>query len=178
MLIEIIYFLLPGALANMMPVFVKKKMEYLNYPLDFGLKFGDKRLLGENKTFRGLFAAIIGSIFLVYVQSIFYDFQFFRNISFINYFTTNFLVLGFLIGFGVMFGDALGSFFKRRVGYAPGKSFFLIDQINGIIGMGFFVFPFYLKSFKIFLYCVLLWTLGHLILKFFGYLLKIDNKAF
>src|SRR3989344_1136124 len=177
MLTEIIYFLLPAALANMMPVFVKNKMKYLKYPLDFGFSFNEKRILGENKTFRGLAGAIIGSILIVYLQFVLYDFRIFREISLVDYTQVNFLWFGFLIGFGVMFGDALASFIKRRLNYSPGKSLLIIDQINGVIGLGIFVVPFYLKSWKIFINLLFVWLVGHFILKFLGYLLKLGNKA-
>jgi len=152
LILQIIYFLLPAALANMMPVFMKNKMPYLNKPLDFNFKLGKNRILGDNKTFRGLVSGIIGAVIIVYIQLILYDFKLFRDLSLINYSTINFLVFGFLIGFGVIFGDAIGSFIKRRFNIIPGKSLLLIDQINGIIGLAVFVYLFYLASLKIYFY--------------------------
>jgi|SRR3989338_6546156 len=177
MIIDLIYFLLPAAVANMMPVFARKKMEYLNYPLDFGRSYNGKRILGDNKTFRGLVAAILGSVITVYIQVILYDFKFFRDLSLVDYSQTGFLWFGFLIGFAVIFGDALASFIKRRLNYSPGKSLIFVDQINGIIGLCIFVLPFYLDSIKIISSLVFIWLLGHFILKYLGYLLKLDNKA-
>lgn len=176
MIIELIYFLLPAAIANMMPVFMKNKMFYLKYPLDFNKKIKEKRILGDNKTFRGLIAAVIGSVITVYIQLILYDFKFFRNISLVDYSQTGFLIFGFLIGFSVIFGDAVSSFIKRRLNIKSGESLLVIDQINGILGLGLIVFPIYLKSIKIFFYLTLIWIIGHFILKYLGYLFKIDNK--
>ena len=34
-IVSIIYFLIPAAVANMMPVFVKNHFKILEYPLDF-----------------------------------------------------------------------------------------------------------------------------------------------
>src|SRR3989344_4490880 len=153
LIFQLLYFLIPAAVANMAPVFVKN------------------RLLGDHKTFRGLVAAIIGAMIVIYLQLILYDFKFFRDLSLIDYSQINFLILGFLIGFGVMFGDAVGSFIKRRFNTAPGKSLLFIDQINGALGLAIFVMPFYLKSWKLFFYILIIWTLGHFIFKFLGYLL-------
>lgn len=176
MILQIIYFLLPAALANMMPVFVKEKYEYLNKPIDFGLKIGDKRILGDNKTFRGLIAGIVGSYLVVYLQLILSDFSFFRDLSLVDYSTISFLSFGFLMGFGTLFGDIIGSFIKRRLNIEPGKSLLIIDQINGAVGVGIFVLPFYLKSWLVFFYIIIVWTLGHFLIKYLGYLLKIDKK--
>ncbi len=177
LILQIIYFLLPAALANMMPVFVKGKYEYLNKPIDFGLTLKGRRILGDHKTFRGLVTGIIGAAIVVYIQLILYDFKIFRDLSLVDYSQVSFLAYSFLIGFGVLFGDMIGSFIKRRVNLEPGKSLFLLDQINGAIGLGIFALPIYLPSWLIFLYIILVWVLGHFVIKFIGYLLKIDDEA-
>ncbi len=176
-ILDLAYFLLPAAIANMIPVFVKHKFDYLNLPLDFGIKLGGKRLLGENKTLRGLIFAIIGAIITVYLQIILYDYKLFRNLSIVDYSQINFLLFGFLTGFGVMFGDAIGSFVKRRLNVAPGKPLLFVDQVNSVVGLGIFVLPFYLRSFKDFVYLLIIWTVGHFVLKFLGYLFKVDREA-
>jgi len=178
MIIELLYFLLPAAFANIMPVFVKHHFRSLAYPLDFKKKFIDeKRLLGEHKTFRGLVFGIIGAMTISLVQKYLHNYYLFNAISLINYQEINILVFGFLVGIGVIIGDALGSFVKRRVNVKPGKSLYLIDQASSIIGIGIFVLPFYLPSLEIFLYLFIIWTIGHFIIKFIGYLLKIDKNA-
>ena len=168
MILNILYFILPAALANMMPIFVKK-LNIFGYPLDFGLKFGKERVLGENKTFRGVIFAILGALFIVYLQSYF-------SYGLIDFSKYNLIYLGFLFGFGVMFGDALGSFFKRRIKIKPGESFYVADQIDSILGL-FLVFYWYLDlSLLFWVYTLIVWFLGHLILKYVGYLLKLENK--
>jgi CDP-2,3-bis-(O-geranylgeranyl)-sn-glycerol synthase len=44
------------------------------------------------------------------------------------------LSLGFLLGLGAMAGDAAKSFFKRRLGIAPGHPWIPFDQIDFQIG--------------------------------------------
>src|SRR3989344_5390803 len=104
MIIELIYFLIPATIANMMPVFVRNRMKNLVYPLDFGVEIKGKRLFGDNKTFRGLVSAIVGSAVIVYLQLILYDFKLFRDISLIDYSQTGFLFFGVLIGVAVILG--------------------------------------------------------------------------
>ncbi len=174
-ILKIIYFLLPGIFANILPVFFKR-ISFLNYPVDFGIYFGKERLFGDHKTFRGFFFGILGSIVFVFLQRLLYSFEIFKNFSLINYITVNFLVLGFLFGFGVLFGDLFGSFLKRRFGFRSGESFYILDQINGGLGIAFFVLPFYFKELNLILLIILLWTLGHFFIKYLGYLLGIEKK--
>ncbi len=174
-IIHILYLLIPGAFANMAPVLFKK-FNFLNYPVDFGLKFGKNRLFGTNKTFRGFFFGILGSIIFVFIQRILFNYELFRNISLIDYSKINLILFGFLIGFSVLFGDLIGSFIKRRLNVGPGKSLFIVDQVNGGVGFALFVIPFYFKSWSLALWILIIWTIGHLIIKYFGYLLKIDKE--
>jgi CDP-2,3-bis-(O-geranylgeranyl)-sn-glycerol synthase len=51
------------------------------------------------------------------------------------------------MGFGALFADAVESFFKRRAGIGPGKTWVPFDQIDYIIGGLVFVAPFVSLSF-------------------------------
>ena len=42
-------------------------------------------------------------------------------------------LIGFLLGFGALLGDALGSFIKRRMGIGRGKPAPILDQIDFLI---------------------------------------------
>lgn len=185
-IIQILYLLVPAAVANMAPVFAKK-INFLNYSVDFGLKIGKNRLFGTNKTFRGFFFGVLGSIIFVLLQRILFNYRFFRNLSLVDYGEINLILFGFLIGFGVLFGDLIGSFIKRRLKVGPGKSLLVIDQINGGFGFALFIFIFYAFTEDLHLYfdigsllfllsIVLIWGIGHLIIKYLGYLLGIDKK--
>ena len=174
-LLKILYLLLPGAIANMTPVFVRK-IKFLDYPLDFNLKFFGKRLFGKNKTFRGLIFGILASILIVLLQSFLYKYKNFYDISFVGYNNINIFGFGFLIGFGVLFGDLAGSFVKGRFGFKPGEHFFVLDQINGGIGFGLFVVLPYFMSWNLFFWMILVWFIGHLIIKYLGYLFGIGKE--
>lgn len=177
--LQALWFLFPAALANMAPVLVKKYFRVLKYPLDFNLNFFDgERILGSHKTFRGLFFAIIFSIIGVFMQKLVFRFGFFNSLSIIDYSSVNVLFLGFLIGFGVMFGDAVGSFFKRRFKIKPGEIFFPVDQADSPIVMFLILWPFGYFDFKFALIGVIAWGIGHLIINYIGWLIKLKKNKF
>src|SRR3989338_5984196 len=118
-LIKCVYMMLPGAFANMAPLIFRKRFAKLKVPLDFGKKIGNKRILGAHQTFRGFILGIAASIVVVYAQTFLYNYSLFQQISFFDYESFNPLALGFLIGFGVLFGDSAKSFVKRRLNIAP-----------------------------------------------------------
>jgi CDP-2,3-bis-(O-geranylgeranyl)-sn-glycerol synthase len=129
-----VYFALPGVFANMAPVLFKK-VNFLNHPVDFGKKWKGQPLFGSHKTFRGFFFGTLCAMVVVYIQALlFHEFGYFRGISIVPYMDINTALLGFLIGFGALLGDLVKSFFKRRIGVAPGKSWFPWDQLDALIG--------------------------------------------
>jgi CDP-2,3-bis-(O-geranylgeranyl)-sn-glycerol synthase len=138
-IIKCIYLMLPGIFANMAPILFKNHFKKLAIPIDLNKTYKGKRILGDNKTLRGFVLGILLSIIIVYIQTLLYSYPTFQSISFVNYETTNFLLLGFLIGFGVLFGDSFESFIKRRLDIAPGSSFMPWDQIDSVIGAIIFI---------------------------------------
>ena len=133
-----LYFALPAFFANMAPIVFKNFFKFLAKPVDLGKKFRGKRILGDNKTFRGFFVGILIGILVAYIQ---YIINFPINIT--NY--SNWLLIGFLLSFGALFGDSFESFIKRQKGIKPGERFFLWDQIDSVMGAlvlaGFLIFP-------------------------------------
>lgn len=127
-----IYTTLPAIFANMAPIMMKK-VPFLVYPLDFNLTFKGERIFGDHKTFRGLFFGILFSMIIVYIQVFIYRNLTF-NLSIIEYDKINYHLLGFLIGLGVIFGDSVKSFFKRRLKIKPGEKFMPWDQIDCALG--------------------------------------------
>ena len=173
-LLWIFYFLLPAGLANMAPVLFKK-VNFLNTPIDFNIKFGNKELFGSHKTYRGFFFGIIVAIVIVLLQKLVYNsFPF----GLVNYNEINIFLLGFLLGFGALFGDLVESFFKRRIGIKSGKVWFPFDQIDWVIGAFAFV-AFYLTFQASYFWMGLgLFLILHLLVNYLGYLLKIKDTRF
>ena len=129
--LKCVYLMMPGYFANMSPV-IFRKINLFVYPIDFNKKINNKPVLGKNKTFRGFVFGIAFAIAIAYLQSLLYPIDFFNKLSFTNY--ENWLLLGFLMGFGALTGDLAKSFFKRRVGIKPGSKFIPFDQIDFVIG--------------------------------------------
>ncbi|MBR9705579.1 CDP-2,3-bis-(O-geranylgeranyl)-sn-glycerol synthase [Candidatus Pacearchaeota archaeon] len=135
------YFMLPAYLANMAPVLTKDHFKELKIPVDFNTKIDHETIFGRHKTFRGLIFGVIYAIITAFVQYLLYDVEFFRLMSLVDY--SDWLLLGFLLGSGVVLGDLLESFFKRRLRLKPGKPFIPWDQIDFVIGAMIFVYPIY-----------------------------------
>lgn len=118
-LIQLIYLMLPVYCANMAPPFVKYWPGW-NRPID-------ARRLGSHKTVVGFISGIIAACAVVYIQS---RIQWPGNLVSYN----NWLSLGLATGFGAMLGDTAKSFFKRRIGIAPGNAWLPWDQLDFILG--------------------------------------------
>jgi CDP-2,3-bis-(O-geranylgeranyl)-sn-glycerol synthase len=174
-IIKCLWFILPAGLANMMPVFARK-INFLNFPVDFGKTFRGKPIFGQSKTFRGFFFGIIVAILLVFVQSVLYDrYEWFKQISVVPYDQYNFVLLGFLMGFGALFGDLVKSFFKRRVGVEPGAKFVPWDQIDFIVGFLIFTSAVFRPPLAVAIFLLLVMPFFHIGINFLGYYLGIND---
>ena len=172
-ILKCFYLLLPAYFANMAPVIVKK-INLFKFPIDFNKQINKKPLLGKNKTFRGLAFGIIFAIVVCYLQFSLYNIVFFKNISFINY--KNWLLFGFLMGFGALTGDLIKSLFKRRLGLKPGAKFVPFDQIDFVIGALVFIIPLFTLTFTIFLVSLLLSFVLHITVNHIAFYLKIRKE--
>ncbi len=175
-ILQIIYFLVPIAFANMSPVLVKKYFSSLAKPLDFNKTFLGERIFGDHKTWRGLLFGIIGGILGAYLQFFLSNTSFFKELSLVNFQTINVLAYGFLTGLGVIIGDTFGSFLKRRFKIPPGASFIPFDQIVAPLGAILFLLPLYKISFEYFLIALLISFFCHILIKWIGYSLKIEKE--
>ncbi len=173
-LLEIIYLFLPASFANMIPITLKK-VPLLKHPVDFKLTFRERRILGDNKTFRGLVFGIIASIIIIYIQ---YAIQLKYNFGnfLIDYTQVNLLLLGFLMGFGALLGDMIESFVKRQLDIKPGDIFLFFDQTDWMIGCLALTSIYIRFEFKIWITAILLFSLLHIIIKHLSYYIGIENK--
>lgn len=167
------YFMLPAYFANMAPVIIKK-INFFNYPIDFNIKFNNKPVLGSHKTFRGLIFGVIFAVIIAYAQFLLYQLEFFRLLSFFDY--DGWLLLGFLMGFGALTGDAIKSFVKRRIGIKPGEKFIPFDQIDFVAGAFAFTAIFFDLSVKIFAVSLLLTFALHIIVNHLAFYMKIRRE--
>lgn len=165
-------FFLPAGIANMSPVFANK-IPLLNQwktPIDFGKNWRGKRLLGPNKTWRGL---VFGTLMAALTAGLIGLFA--NPTARLNIHAT-FVFAGALMGAGALIGDAVESFFKRRKDLGPGNSWFPFDQTDYIIGGLVFIYPIYRPSIALMLTITLLYFGLHLASSYVGFLLKLKDK--
>ena len=168
MIIESLYFFLPGYIANMAPILLRW--------IPFGGKPIHEKLFGSHKTWRGLVVAILvgGLVFLL--QKALYNIGF-QSWALIDYadFPGYF---GFLQGAGVILGDLVKSFYKRKQGIKSGDPWWGWDQVDFVIGgllLGFLV---YVPPAGTVLLLMIVSPILHLLANNIGYLLKIKKNKF
>ena len=139
-ILQAFWLIIPAYIANASAVLVGG-----GTPVDFGKNWRDgKRILGDGKTWRGLFAgAFIGmtagfglAVAARYIALS--DFAF-LNLSDFEGFPLMIPII-FSLCFGALTGDVVKSFFKRRIGKNRGEDWILFDQIDFIVGALLFSF--------------------------------------
>ena len=166
---KLAYFMLPAYAANMAPV-LSRNFKH-NIPLDFGVKFGDKRLLGSHKTLLGSFFGVIAAVITAFFQ-----YLIFLNSGFGILDYKSWLSIGLLLGVGTITGDAVKSFFKRRINMKPGTRWIPFDQTDFVLGALLFIslihFPGWLESAVI----LLVSALGHIVINHCAFYLGIRKE--
>ena len=175
---SIVYLFLPFGISNMVPVFFKK-INFLNFPIDFNKKINGKEIFGKNKTYRGFFFGILFSILVIVLQTYLYSNTiFFNEISLLNYESYNSIYLGLIFGFSSLFGDLFFSFFKRRLNIKSGKTWIFFDQVDWILGSFLVIIFFTSLELKDYIVILLLFGTLHPIINYIGYLMKIKKNKF
>lgn len=177
-ILEIFWLLLPAGAANITPVLVRK-VNFLNYPIDANKTLFGNRIFGENKTWRGLFFGIGAAIVVLAWQK--YAYIYFitiQSISFFDYAEVNVYGLGFLFGFGALFGDLVKSFFKRRLKIPSGSMWIPFDQIDWIFGALIFLSFYFSFHWSVWVASLLFYGFLHPIVNLLGYWLRIKKTKF
>lgn len=141
--VEVVYLIAPLLVAGAVhaPVIKRDLLPWLARPLDLGLTFRGERVLGANKTWRGLLLMSVVSTLVVLLQTQLYAAGPFRSISALDYSETSWLALGLALGLGYSLSELPNSFVKRRLGIPPGGvsrrralGQYLVDQADSAIG--------------------------------------------
>lgn len=112
-----VYFILPSYIANSTPTLFGG-----GPPIDGGRLWKDGRpILGPGKTWRGLIVGIVCGTTFGLLLGYFVEQETFKS-----------LIRAFLLSFGALLGDAIGSFIKRRSGLKRGESYLFMDQLGFI----------------------------------------------
>jgi len=152
-----LYFIFPAYCANAAPVIFGG-----GTPMDFGRTFLDgKPIFGSHKTFRGFFAGLIVGTLVGFVEGAAFHFD---------------VLLGFALSLGALVGDLFDSFVKRRLGFPPGASFPIADQLDFVVGAILFslmVSP--LPPLHIILIVLILTPPIHLVTNFLAFLVGVKS---
>lgn len=159
---------LPAGIANMTPPLANKVpwLKQWETPLDFGKKIWGQRILGDNKTWRGVISGVLMAGVVAAIQ---YSVVGSSYIS-LNTLTIS-IILGMILGFGALLGDALESFFKRWAGVKAGHSWFPFDQTDYIIGGLVLFYPFVHLPLRLVVMIFIIYFGLHLVVSYIGYLL-------
>jgi CDP-2,3-bis-(O-geranylgeranyl)-sn-glycerol synthase len=98
-------------------------------PVDLGRSFSDgRRILGNGKTYRGLFIGIFAGIAIGFVQI------YCSSAYSLTMLPVHTIVSVTALSVGALLGDLVKSFFKRRLGMERGESWFIADQYDFAAG--------------------------------------------
>jgi CDP-2,3-bis-(O-geranylgeranyl)-sn-glycerol synthase len=110
--------------------------------MDFGRSFSDgRRILGDGKTWRGFASGVAVGAFIALVLT---WISRSANIPYLPDFgePVYAIYLGGILGAGALFGDAVKSFFKRRLNIPRGEKWPAADQLDFVAGSWLFAFIF------------------------------------
>ena len=145
-----LWFLVPAGVANMAPVFAAKLWPGWDLPVN-------KIMFGAHKTWRGLVSGVVAAFLTGWVMGMGG-------------------IVGAFLGLGALVGDLGKSLVKRRMGMAPGKSWFPWDQVDWVAGMIIVSWPMVRWTIV-----EIVWLSGlglglHLVVKMIGYVVKVNER--
>jgi len=156
-LIDALVFILPAYCANAIPVLLGG-----GHPIDGGRVFPDGRpVFGSHKTIRGFVSGLLVGTLVGFGLSLVIDYS---------------VLLGFAVSLGALLGDLLEAFVKRRLGYAPGASFPVADQLDFVLGALLFSLLVSPPSWQVALVVLVITPPIHLLTNFVAYHLGVKKE--
>jgi CDP-2,3-bis-(O-geranylgeranyl)-sn-glycerol synthase len=176
-----LWFFLPAAIANVAPIIAAHTpgLRRFDAPVDGGRTFRGRALLGTHKTWRGFIAGMALATVTLWLQqlAVAHSASIRELTEQIDYQALPLLLMGPLLGFGALAGDAIKSFFKRQRGVEPGHSWFPFDQIDYIIGGTVAALPFAVLTAWQYVWVVVIWIIIHLASSYVGYRMGWKERA-
>ena len=172
--VQCLYFFLPAYIANTIPIIAARFriLPGLAIPID-----GGRNWFGPHKTIRGFLLGTAAAIMIAYCQAKLHVFGPFAAFGLTDYNQVNPLMLGFLLGFGSLAGDSLGSFVKRRLSMRPGEHLWFFDELTMAAGAILFLIILYptpsARKVYIAIACILITFAWHITAAKTAYLLRI-----
>lgn len=133
-MLRVLYFFVPAYFANLAPVLARGHLEMLAEPIDGGRSWRGRRILGDHKTWRGILVGVVAGVVAFAVQRQAHLAGIAPGLALLDYGSADPLLPGLLLGLGTGIGDAVKSFFKRRIDIAPGASWLGFDQLDFMVG--------------------------------------------
>ena len=168
-----------------------KILEKYNIPMDCKKNFIDgKRILGDNKTWKGFFGYIILNVLCSILLGAIWNIS---NLNGMNYFYLKLpntiysnLAIGILLGLGYSIFELPNSFLKRRLNIEPGKTpnrinkiyFIFLDQADSVIGCCTVLSLFYQMTFGFYIMYILLGAFTHIVFNVLLYFLGLRKNMF
>jgi CDP-archaeol synthase len=124
---------------------------HLARPIDRGKRVRGKPLFGANKTYRGIVAVALGTSAGVGFQVFLHYLNVALAYELINYSNPAVMLIGLAIGGGAMLAELPNSLLKRQLGIPPGTTadgvassllFYVLDQVDMLIGIWAVIWPF------------------------------------
>jgi CDP-2,3-bis-(O-geranylgeranyl)-sn-glycerol synthase len=157
LIVEALKFIFPAYCANATPVLAGGGTQ-----MDFGKNFYDgKRVLGDNKTFRGFFFGLAIGIMVGLIECMLFGYP---------------ILFGLLTPLGALSGDLAGAFFKRRLGIAPGGLLPIIDQIDFVVGAVVFSIPLAMITWELAVTVMIITPPIHLFTNFLAYKMRLKSN--
>jgi CDP-diglyceride synthetase len=154
--LELLWLALPVIAAGLVHLGVLK-LDLLpglrRMPLDGGLTFRGKRLFGDNKTWRGAIVTI-GTMTVAAHAMAQLNACCWQLPVLVPFAESHSVIWGLLLGTGYIVGELPNSFAKRQLAIAPGapgqgvagRIFWVIDQLDSLVGMLLFIAPIWTPS--------------------------------
>lgn len=191
MIINMYITMLPVIMGGIMNMIFTKTPIYkkLKKPIDGGWNFKDgRRIFGENKTWAGFFSMMIFCCITQIAEGMILDIfnMTYRNEFYLRHENTLFynMIIGILLGAAYMIMELPNSFIKRRINIPSGKTakgitgkiFFIIDQVDSLIGVMLILYMVSEISFAKYLLYIFLGGITHITVNAVLYGLKIRKN--
>jgi len=170
-ILSALLYILPAYVANATPVLSTRILKETT-PIDgYRYAWDGRRLLGDGKTWEGLFSGIVGGTLTGMTLYLAGNPAGFRSIS-----------EPMILSMGTMIGDLFGSFIKRRIGLKRGDPAPGLDQLGFlimalIISAAIYGVPDWLNHITL-AFILIITAILHLSTNFIAYLLKLKDRPY